>query len=57
MLLIGFAYRWGQRALGMLGALAQSARALMTEVLVLRRQVARVRYRPPAGHGSPPSPR
>jgi len=51
--LIGWAYRLGRRALGVLGAAARSDGALMAQVLVLRqqnavlrRQIARVRYQP-----------
>ena len=52
-MLLSFAYRWGRRALGVLGTVARSDRVLMAEVLVLRhenvvlrRQIARVRYEP-----------
>ena len=51
--MVAMAYRLGCRALGVLGAVARSDRALPAEVLalrqenmVLRRQVARVRYEP-----------
>jgi len=51
--LIGIAYRLGCRALGLLATAARGDRALMAEVLaqrqentVLRRQIARVRYKP-----------
>jgi len=53
IVLIGIAYRLGRRALGLLSTAARSDRALFAEVLVLRhenvvlrRQIARVRYEP-----------
>jgi putative transposase len=52
-MLIGWAYRCGRGALGLLAAVVRGDRALLAEVLVLRqenmvlrRQVARVRYEP-----------
>jgi hypothetical protein len=53
VVLIGLAYRFGWRALGVLGTVARGDRVLLAEVLVLRqenpvlrRRIARVRYEP-----------
>ncbi len=53
VVLIGLAYRFGRRALGVLGTVARGDRALLAEVLVLRqenavlrREIARVGYEP-----------